>query len=104
MNIALNAAWPALPLDGWRETYETLHMWTQVVGKIALALTPRLNLFWNAAMEVTPRGLATHPLSSGNRALTFTFDFIDHRLVAQDSNGELASIPLQPETVADFYR
>jgi hypothetical protein len=79
-------------------------MWTQVVGKIALALTPRLNHFWNVALLVSPRGLTTHPLSSGDRALTFTFDFIDHRLVAQGSKGELTSIPLQPQTVADFYR
>jgi hypothetical protein len=104
MNIALNAAWPALPLDEWRDTYETLHMWTQVVGKIALALAPRLNHFWNAALQVTPRGLATLPLPRGDRSLTFAFDFVDHRLVAQDSNGELASLPLQPQSVADFYR
>jgi len=104
MNIALNAAWPALPLEEWRDTYETLHMWTQVVGKIALALAPRLNHFWNVALQVTPRGLATLPLSRGDRSLTFAFDFIDHRLVAQDSNGELAGLPLQPQSVADFYR
>jgi hypothetical protein len=104
MNIALNAAWPALPLDDWRDTYETLHMWSQVVGKIALALTPRLNHFWNVALQVTPRGLMSYPLSSGNRSLTFTFDFIDHRLVVHSSRGELASLPLQAETVADFYR
>jgi uncharacterized protein DUF5996 len=78
-------------------------MWTQVVGKIALALAPPLNHFWNVALLVTPRGLTTHPLSSGE-LVSFTFDFIDHRLVAQGSNGELASIPLQPQTVADFYR
>jgi len=104
MNIALNAAWPALPLEEWRDTYETLHMWTQVVGKIALALAPRLNHFWNVALQVTPRGLATLPLSRGDRSLTFAFDFIDHSLVAQDSNGELAGLPLQPQSVADFYR
>src|SRR6476661_1881074 len=103
MNIALNAAWPALPLEEWRDTYETLHMWRQVVGKVALALAPRLNHFWNVALLVTPRGLTTNPLSSGER-LSFTFDFIDHRLVAQGSKGELASIPLRPQTVADFYR
>jgi uncharacterized protein DUF5996 len=104
MNIALNAAWPALPLDEWRDTCETLHMWTQVIGKIALALSPRLNHFWNVALQVTPRGLMTQPLSSGDRSLTFAFDFIEHRLVAEGSNGELASLPLLPQTVADFYQ
>jgi hypothetical protein len=79
-------------------------MWTQVVGKIALALSPRLNHFWNVALQVTPRGLATLPLSRANRSLTFAFDFIEHRLIALDSNGELASLPLQPQSVADFYR
>jgi hypothetical protein len=78
-------------------------MWTQVVGKIALALSPPLNHFWYVALQVTPRGLATLPLPSGDRSVTFVFDFIDHRLVAQDSNGELASLPLQPQSVADFY-
>jgi Family of unknown function (DUF5996) len=104
MNIALNAAWPALPLDEWRDTYQTLHMWTQVVGKIALALTPPLNHFWNVALQVTPRGLMTYPLTSGHRTVTFTFDFIDQRLVVEGSNGELAGLPLQPQSVADFYR
>jgi hypothetical protein len=91
-------------MDGSRETYDTLHMWTQIIGKIALAMTPPTNHFWSVALQVTPRGLATQPLWTGDRSLTFTFDFIDHQLVAQCSTGEVASLPLQPQTVADFYR
>ncbi len=67
--IARNLAWPALPLDAWRDTYATLHMWTQVVGKVCLAMTPRMNHFWNIAFQVTSRGLATPTLAAGDRAL-----------------------------------
>src|SRR5262245_52319869 len=79
-------------------------MWTQVVGKVALALTPRSNHFWNIAMLMTARGLTTHPLSYERRALTITFDFVDHQLVIACSDGATARVPLAPRTVADFYR
>src|SRR5215475_5829181 len=96
--------WPALPLDEWRETYATLHMWTQIVGKICLALTPRTNHFWNIAFHFAPRGLTTPLLTYGERAFTMTFDFVAHQLVIQCTDGETSTIPLEPRTVSDFYR
>ena len=96
-------AWPALPLDAWRDTYATLHMWTQIVGKVCLALTPRTNHFWNVAFQVTSRGLATPSLAVGDHSLTLTFDFVSHQLVFQCSDGRTETIPLEPRTVADFY-
>jgi hypothetical protein len=99
-----SSTWPRLPLEAWRDTHTTLHLWTQIVGKIALALTPRMNHFWNVAFQITARGLATPLLKSGDRTFTIAFDFIDHRLVIQCSTGAVESIPLQPQTVAEFYR
>ena len=96
--------WPRLSLDGWPDTYATLHMWTQVVGKICLALTPRVNHFWNIAFQVTPRGLTTSLMTDRNRACTIAFDFISHQLVIQCSDGRGETIPLESRTVADFYR
>ncbi len=100
----VNAAWPALPLEGWRDTYATLHMWTQVVGKISLALTPRTNHFWNIAFHVTPRGLSTPLMTAGDRSFTMTFDFVAQQLVILCSDGRVETISLEPRTVADFYR
>jgi hypothetical protein len=96
-------AWPALPLEAWKDTYATLHMWTQVVGKLCVAMTPLVNHFWNVAFQVTPRGLATPPLRAGDRALTITFDFVAHQLLLQCSDGGTETISLEPRTVADFY-
>ncbi len=79
-------------------------MWTQVVGKICLALTPRTNHFWNSTFQITPRGLSTPTMMAGDRAFTMAFDFIAHRLVIQCSDGSAETIPLEPRTVADFYR
>jgi hypothetical protein len=93
-----------LPLDEWRDTYATLHLWTQVVGKVCLALSPLANHFWNVAFQVTPRGLATPSLVTGGRALTMTFDFIAHELVLQCSDGGVERIRLEPRTVSEFYR
>ena len=76
-----NDTWPALPLDEWKDTYATLHMWTQVVGKITLALTAPVNHSWGIAMHVTARGLTTPLLTHGDRSFTIGFDFVDHRLV-----------------------
>ncbi len=95
--------WPALPFEAWRETYATLHMWSQVVGKIALALTPRTNHWWNVAFRVTPRGLATQLMTAGDHALTMTFDLMSHWLVMQVSDGATEAIALKPQTVANFY-
>jgi hypothetical protein len=96
--------WPALPYDAWKDTYATLHMWTQVVGKIALALAPPLNHSWAIALLVTPRGLTTRRLVHGSRTFTMEFDFLIHRLLIRVSDGTEAAIPLEPRTVADFYR
>src|SRR5436305_1332746 len=103
-DLATTTSWPALPLQEWRDTYETLHMWTQIVGKIALALTPRMNHFWNTAFHLTARGLTTQPLRSGDTTFAILFDFTSHRLTIQCADGGTQSIPLEPRTVADFYR
>src|SRR5579862_9471470 len=96
--------WPALQLDAWPDTYATLHMWTQIVGKVCLAVTPRINHFWNIAFHITSRGLQTPTLTAGDRVVTILFDFVDHQLILQSSDGAILSIPLEPRTVADFYR
>jgi uncharacterized protein DUF5996 len=95
--------WPKLTGD-WRDTYATLHMWTQIVGKVCLALTPLTNHYWNITFQVTPRGLSTPSMTSGGRAFTMIFDFVANQLVIQCSDGSMEMIPLEPRTVADFYR
>ena len=95
--------WPALPLDAWRETQETLHLWTQIVGKVKLELTPFLNEWWNVAFTVTPRGLTTGLMPSGTGAFAVDFDFIDHALSIRTVDGRTQSLPLIPQTVAAFY-
>jgi hypothetical protein len=94
--------WPALP-DGWKDTYATLHMWTQVVGKVALARMPPLNHSWGIALQITPRGLSTRPMPYGDRTFAIEFDFIDHRLAFCTSDGATNSLPLAPRSVARFY-
>jgi len=96
--------WPALPLDSWRETRDTLHMYTQIAGKICLALTPRVNHFWNIAFKVVPHGLTTPALPFDGRTFTMTFDLIEHRFVIETSDGTAETVPLEPRAVADFYR
>jgi hypothetical protein len=103
LNITSTVEWPALPLQRWQATRDTLQMWTQVVGKLCLAFTAPLNHFWNSALLITPRGLATPSLSDGTRTFTLLFDFIDQQLVLLCSDGHRASLPLEPQTVADFY-
>ena len=95
--------WPPLPLDGWRDTYATLHMWAQVVGKVCLALTPLTNHFWNIAFQITPRGLSTPTMIVGDVGVTIEFDFIDHSLLIRTSDGREQRLALEPMTVADFY-
>jgi hypothetical protein len=99
----INDQWPALPYDAWKDTYATLHMWTQVVGKVALALAPPINHSWAIAMQVTPRGLATRTLARGTQSFTIEFDFVDHQLVVRTAAGTQRALPLEPQTVADFY-
>jgi uncharacterized protein DUF5996 len=99
----VRAAWPALDLGGWRATYDTLHMWTQIVGKTRLALAPAENHWWHVALYVTPRGLTTSPIPCDDRSFAVDFDFIDHHLYVRTSNGTTRAVPLRPRTVADFY-
>jgi Family of unknown function (DUF5996) len=95
--------WPRLPLAEWRETHDTLHMWMQMVGKTRLAFAPRDNHWWHVALYLTPRGLTTTAIPYGAGAFQLSFDFIDHRLVAETSEGKIGAIALRPQTVADFY-
>jgi len=97
-------AWPELPYEAWKDTYATLHMWSQVVGKIALAQAPPLNHGWSIALHLTPRGLATAMLPHGHRSFAIAFDFVDHRLVIDTSDGVQRAVPLAPQSVAEFYR
>lgn len=96
-------AWPSLPLDEWRDTCATLQLWTQVVGKIRLAQAPMINHWWQVPLYVTCRGLTTSPIPYGARTFQIDFDFIDHRLAVQTSDGMAESFPLRPRAVADFY-
>ena len=96
--------WPALPLDGWRDTYATLHMWTQIVGKTRLALAPAENHWWHVALYVTPRGLTTSAMPYGTRTFAVDFDFLDHHLYLRSSDGATRAVPLVPQSVADFYQ
>ena len=96
--------WPALPYDAWKDTYATLHMWSQIVGKIALARAAPINHSWGVAFDVTPRGLTTRTLPHGDRSFRVAFDFIDHQLVIETSDSNRRALPLAPRTVADFYR
>src|SRR5215470_12084752 len=95
--------WPALPLASWQPTRDTLHMWTQIVGKVRLALTPLVNHWWNVPLYVSARGLTTSAIAYRSRSFELEFDFIDHRLVLRCFDGYLASIPLSARPVADFY-
>src|SRR5262245_1854999 len=96
--------WPSLPYAAWKDTRDTVHMWTQIVGKIALATAPPLNHSWGVALQVTARGLATRVLPYERRSFTIEFDFVSHRLVIKTSEGEQRHLPLAPQTVAEFYR
>jgi len=95
--------WPALPYEAWKDTYATLHMWTQVVGKVALALAPPMNHSWGVAFQITMRGLTTRTLPYGRRSFAMEFDFVDHQLEIRTSDGALRSLPLAPRSVAAFY-
>jgi hypothetical protein len=95
--------WPALRHEAWQETYATLHMWMQVVGKVALAQAPPLNHSWGAAMHLTPRGLATGLLPHGLRSFVIEFDFVGHQLVVHAGESS-RTLPLTNQSVAEFYR
>ncbi|MGA8214609.1 MAG: DUF5996 family protein [Candidatus Sulfotelmatobacter sp.] len=97
------APWPELPLGAWQATCDTLHMWTQIVGKVRLALSPLVNDWWEVAFYVNARGLTTSAIPYGDGIFEVQFDFIDHKLIIQTSRGSTKSIPLKAQTVADFY-
>jgi hypothetical protein len=95
--------WPSLPYDEWKETCATLHMWTQIVGKIRLEQTPWINHSWHVTLYVTPRGLTTSAMAYGTRTFQIDFDFVDHRLLVAASDGASRTLALEPRTVASFY-
>src|SRR6266704_1483029 len=96
--------WPELNYADWKETCATLHMWTQIVGKIRLTLMPWTNHSWHVTLYVTSRGLTTSPIPHGTRTFEIRFDFIDHQLRILKSDGAGRSIELKPRSVADFYK
>src|SRR4051794_30010451 len=96
--------WPAIRLEEWKDTYATLHMWTQIVGKIRLELTPMVNHWWNVPLYVSSRGLTTSVIPYGNRYFEMEFDFLEHKLVIRTTDPKTASVELAPRTVADFYK
>jgi hypothetical protein len=96
--------WPALPFTEWQDTAITLHMWTQIVGKIRLTLSPWINHSWHVTLYVTSRGLTTSPIPHGVGTFEINFDFIGHRLLIDTSDGDQRTIELKPRSVADFYR
>ena len=98
------SVWPALSYPAWRNTAVTLQLWTQIVGKIRLALTPSVNHSWHVTLHVTARGLGTSPIPIGNEILEIEFDFISHRLAVRTSWGAERAHSLEPQAVAEFYR
>src|SRR6266446_6938771 len=103
MNDASQVPWPELPTAAWRETYATLHLWTQIIGKIRLARTPWLNHSWHVALYVTARGLTTSPIQDGVRTFQIDLDFIDHLLRVSTSDGAQRQFALAGQSVASFY-
>ena len=103
-NSATAEAWPSLPLEEWKDTYATLHLWTQIVGKVRLTLSPKVNHWWQVPLYVTPRGLTTTAIPYKARSFEIDFDFLDHQLIIKTSDGVTKTIPLVPRSVADFYR
>jgi hypothetical protein len=95
--------WPSLPLDAWQDTYATLHLWTQIVGKIRMKLSPKLNHWWHATLYVNARGLTTSPIPYAGDAFEIQFDFLDHRLEIITAAGRRTSVALTRQPVADFY-
>ena len=97
-------AWPELPLASWAATASTLHMWTQIAGKIRLTLSPHVNHWWEVPLYVSVHGLSTSAIPYGDRLFELEFDFLDHNLAIRDSSGAIRYVPLYARSVADFYR
>jgi hypothetical protein len=100
----LPECWPSLPLESWEDTRATLHMWTQMVGKVRLALTPMVNHWWNVPLYVSARGLTTSSMSCESMVFEMEFDFVDHQLVLTKSDGSVKKLALAPRSVSDFYK
>src|SRR5260370_4341226 len=100
MSSALQVPWPELPTAAWRETYATLHLWTQIIGKIRLARAPWLNHSWHVALYVTSRGLTTSPIPDGVRSFQIDLDFMDHLLRTSTSDGRTRTLALARESVS----
>jgi len=96
-------SWPSLIFEEWQDTLATLHMWTQVVGKIRLAQTPLINHWWNVPLYVSSRGLTTTAMTYGDRLFEIEFDFLDHKLLITCSDGAKKTLSLRPQSVANFY-
>ncbi len=99
----MDNSWPTLKFSEWQDTLATLHMWTQVVGKIRLAQTPLVNHWWNVPLYISARGLTTSAMPYRDRIFEIEFDFIDHQLLIECSDGASKSLVLHPQSVADFY-
>ena len=97
-------SWPELPWLDWRPTLSTIHLWTQIVGKVRMALAPRLDHWWHVSLSVTPRGLTTTTIPYGHRSFQVDFDFVDHRLRVSTSDPGSFTMALEPKSVARFYR
>jgi Family of unknown function (DUF5996) len=102
--VSDSEALPALPFDSWKDTLGTLHMWAQIVGKVRLKLCPLVNHWWNAPFYVTARGMTTSAMPYQQRAIEVQFDFIDHRLRIESSDGRVVTMALAPQSVAEFYK
>jgi hypothetical protein len=96
-------SWPELPLEAWQDTYATLHMWTQIVGKVRLALSPRINHWWEVPLYVNGHGLTTSAIPYNDGNFDVQFDFVDHKLIIQTSWGMSKTLALKAQSVADFY-
>jgi Family of unknown function (DUF5996) len=95
---------PALSFDSWKDTLATLHMWAQIVGKVRLKLCPLVNHWWNVPFYVTARGMTTSAMPYQQRDIEVEFDFIEHKLAIETSDGRVATMPLAPQSVAEFYK
>ena len=95
---------PALPFDSWKDTLATLHMWSQLVGKVRLKLCPLVNHWWNVPFYVTARGMTTSAMPYERRAIEVQFDFVDHNILIETSEGRAVALALEPQSVADFYK
>lgn len=102
-NRSKTSDWPDLPFEAWSDTAATLHMWTQIVGKVRLVQTPWVNHSWHVPLYVTARGLSTSPIPHGGTTFEIDFDFLDHQLVIQKIDGNRRVLPLEPVSVRDFY-